>query len=64
MYNKTMLCPKCEKEMIAVERNDVELDYCMFCEGFWFDNYEWNVLCKKLIAENFVDDTTDIYSFS
>lgn len=57
-----MYCPKCEKEMIVVERNDVELDYCMFCEGFWFDNGEWNILCKKLIAENFLDDTTDIFS--
>ncbi len=57
-----MLCPKCQKEMIAVERNDVELDYCMFCNGFWFDNNEWNILCKKLIVGSFLDDATDIYS--
>ena len=43
-----MRCPKCKKEMILVERCDVELDYCMFCEGFWFDWEEWNILSKKL----------------
>ena len=56
-----MICPKCEEEMIIVERNDVELDYCMFCEGFWFDYGEWNILCKKLIAENFINFPSDIY---
>lgn len=57
-----MLCPKCEKEMIIVERNDVELDYCMFCEGFWFDFGEWNILCKKLISESLLDNPEDIFA--
>ena len=56
-----MFCPKCKKEMIVVERNDVELDYCMFCEGFWFDWGEWNILCKKLIAQDFLDSPSDVY---
>ena len=51
-----MKCPNCKKEMIVVERNDVELDYCMFCEGFWFDWGEWNILCKKLISEDLLSD--------
>lgn len=58
-----MICPECEKEMIIVERNDVELDWCMFCEGFWFDWGEWNVLCKKLIAEDFINSVDDIFNF-
>lgn len=56
-----MICPNCKKEMIVVERNDIELDYCMFCGGFWFDFEEWNILCKKLIAEEFFDNPEDIY---
>lgn len=56
-----MICPKCKKEMIVVERNDVELDYCMECQGFWFDYGEWNILCKKLIAEDLFTGGYDIY---
>ena len=56
-----MLCPKCKKEMIVVERNEVELDYCMTCEGFWFDWGEWNILTKKLIAQDFLDKPSDIF---
>ena len=56
-----MLCPKCKKEMIVVERNEVELDYCMFCEGFWFDHDEWNILSKKLISQNLLENAQDIY---
>ncbi len=43
-----MLCPNCKKELIVVERGKIELDYCMFCEGFWFDNNEWNLLSERL----------------
>ncbi|MBR2069351.1 MAG: zf-TFIIB domain-containing protein [Candidatus Gastranaerophilales bacterium] len=57
-----MLCPKCKKEMIVVERNEVELDYCMFCEGFWFDYGEWNILTKKLVAQDFLENPSDIYN--
>ena len=59
-----LYCPNCKKPMIAVERNDVELDYCMFCEGFWFDYGEWNILTKKLIAQNFLDKPEDMYNIS
>ena len=57
-----MLCPKCKKEMIVIERDEVELDYCMSCEGFWFDCGEWSILCKKLIAQGFFDKLSDIYN--
>ncbi len=56
-----LYCPNCKKPMIVVEKNEVELDYCMFCGGFWFDYGEWNILCKKLICENFLDKPEDIY---
>ena len=62
MYKiNTMICPNCKKEMIGVERNDVELDYCMFCSGFWFDAGEWNILSKKLIAEDLTDRNIDLF---
>ena len=62
LYNSAMLCPNCKKEMIIIERNNVELDYCMFCEGFWFDFDEWNILCRKLICENLFDNSFSIFN--
>ena len=34
--------------MIVVERDKVELDYCLECNGFWFDNTEWDLLVERL----------------
>lgn len=39
-----MLCPKCGKPLVIVERNQIELDWCPKCEGFWFDVDEWKLL--------------------
>lgn len=58
-----MLCPKCQKETIVIEKDEIELDYCMFCEGFWFDHGEWNILAKKIISRNFSDCIEDIYDY-
>ena len=30
--------------MIAVERNGIELDYCISCSGLWFDHGELDLL--------------------
>ena len=56
-----MLCPNCQHELIIVERSEIELDYCPNCNGFWFDNEEWNLLCKKIysVKDDFIGD---IYS--
>ena len=43
-----MFCPNCKNELIAVERNKIELDYCLECNGFWFDNTEWDLLVESL----------------
>ncbi len=56
-----MLCPKCKKEMIVVERDRLELDWCPFCKGFWFDHREWEILCQKLYMTRDVAPV-DIYS--
>jgi len=57
-----MLCPNCQKEMIVVERNQIELDYCINCNGFWFDNNEWNLLIQKLTQENNYNYDIDLYN--
>ena len=57
-----MLCPKCKTELFIVERDDIALDYCPHCEGFWFDNDEWNLLCKKLflVSDDLIGNIYDI----
>lgn len=42
-----MDCPVCKKPLIVVERNKIELDWCPFCKGFWFDADEWQLLGVK-----------------
>lgn len=32
-----MRCPACRAELVVVEREGVELDWCPFCRGLWFD---------------------------
>ncbi len=43
-----MICPACNNEMIVVEYNQIELDYCTSCKGIWFDNTELDLLLKSL----------------
>jgi Zn-finger nucleic acid-binding protein len=43
-----MLCPACKNEMIVVEYNQIELDYCTTCKGVWFDNVELDLMLKTL----------------
>ena len=42
-----MNCPNCDAELIVVERDKIELDWCPKCFGFWFDADEWQLLCIK-----------------
>ncbi len=35
-----MICPACKHDMIVVEYNKIELDYCTNCRGVWFDKGE------------------------
>ena len=32
-----MNCPICDVELVVVERDKIELDWCPKCSGFWFD---------------------------
>lgn len=41
-----MLCPVCKKQMMILEHNEVELDYCPNCEGVWLDQGELELLLE------------------
>ena len=41
-----MLCPDCDEDMLILEYNDIELDYCDECSGIWLDEGELELLLK------------------
>ncbi|MBM4446516.1 MAG: hypothetical protein FJ023_04080 [Chloroflexi bacterium] len=43
-----MICPSCKSDMIVVEYNNIELDYCNDCHGVWFDSTELELLLKSM----------------
>lgn len=42
-----MNCPVCAVPLIAVERDQVEVDSCISCRGLWFDRGELELLCEQ-----------------
>jgi Zn-finger nucleic acid-binding protein len=44
---KIMICPVCKYDMIIVEYQNIELDYCNSCKGVWFDSGELELLLKS-----------------
>lgn len=46
-----MKCPNCNSCMIMVEREDIELDWCPSCHGFWFSLIELKLFAKKFNIE-------------
>jgi Zn-finger nucleic acid-binding protein len=47
-----MICPVCNSDMIVVEYNQIELDYCTSCHGVWFDSEELELLLKSFNLES------------
>jgi len=47
-----MICPSCKSDMIVVEHNKIELDYCTSCQGVWFDSGELELLLESLSLES------------
>jgi len=47
-----MICPACKNDMIVVEHDNIELDYCTNCQGVWFDSGELELLLESLSLEN------------
>jgi Zn-finger nucleic acid-binding protein len=46
-----MRCPVDKKDMIVVEHQKIELDYCLQCSGVWFDASELDLLVEALKRE-------------
>lgn len=42
-----MKCPVCESPLVVVEREEIELDWCISCLGLWFDEGELELLGEK-----------------
>ncbi len=43
-----MRCPVDKEDMIIVEHQKIELDYCLQCSGVWFDASELDLLIAAL----------------
>jgi Zn-finger nucleic acid-binding protein len=43
-----MICSNCKYDMMVVEYNKVELDYCVNCQGIWFDKGELELFLSSL----------------
>jgi Zn-finger nucleic acid-binding protein len=52
-----MKCPSCKSDMIILELNKVEIDYCTNCKGIWLDAGELELLYhntnSKIVNELF-----------
>jgi Zn-finger nucleic acid-binding protein len=42
-----MYCPVCRESLVVVEREGIELDWCLKCRGLWFDEGELELLAEK-----------------
>ena len=42
-----MNCPVCRVALVVVERERIELDWCLSCRGLWFDEGELELLAEK-----------------
>ena len=47
-----MICPVCKNDMIDVEHERIELDYCTNCHGVWFDAEELELLLESMDIKN------------
>jgi hypothetical protein len=56
-----MICPVCKNDMIDVEHERIELDYCTNCHGVWFDAEELELLLESMGVENHGLDLDNIW---
>lgn len=41
-----LICPRCESKMDKIEKNNITIDVCPYCNGLWLDDGEINKLNK------------------
>lgn len=46
------LCPVCRTELIATDRQGVEIDYCPLCRGIWLDRGELDKIIERSVLED------------
>jgi uncharacterized protein len=46
-----MICPIDKSDMIVVEHQNIELDYCLKCRGVWFDSGELDLMVSVLKSQ-------------
>jgi Zn-finger nucleic acid-binding protein len=46
------LCPVCRTELIATDRQGVEIDYCPLCRGVWLDRGELDKIIERTVIED------------
>jgi uncharacterized protein len=47
-----MNCPACQKTMIVLELDQIEVDYCPHCRGVWLDDGELELLLGDSTEKN------------
>ena len=55
-----MKCPVDKDDMMVVEHQRIELDYCLRCSGVWFDAEELELLVSSLSHENQAETQSDL----
>jgi len=55
-----MRCPADKTDMIVVEHQKIELDYCFKCSGVWFDSGELDLLVSTLKAYSTTQSEGDL----
>ena len=50
---KPIHCPHCNTEMVAInyDTTDIEIDYCVNCQGVWLDGGEFQKIIEALTDE-------------
>ena len=43
-----MYCPRCSTDLVVVEYDEIELDWCPSCEGLWFDRGEMELAVTRM----------------
>lgn len=51
-----MKCPTCNgTDLVMIERQNVEIDYCPKCRGVWLDRGELDKIIEKSLAQPVVE---------
>jgi uncharacterized protein len=54
--NNIMNCPKCNKPMVVLELDNIEIDHCLACKGVWLDSGELELLLSDVNSPNLIPD--------